>query len=363
MKTLLLALVCCAMLIAAPVFAQDDAADAPVFFLNYTPFNTDVYLNDAETPVIPELEGFTRFVYFAEPGEVTAVMHEVGEGFPIANSVTFDAAPDTVNFVILYRIDGDPTLFQFEPGELAGEPIDYAGQSSWLYVNLVTDAVDVYFNDELVIDDLAYGDAAVAFAPFEVFSEEMRDADTDDVIDSYDDLYGEPYYTLLDIREIDGEEYFIDIYEYVFTDILTYLQSYNALDIDLDTSTYSTFLELVELADLTETIATADELNVLVPTDAAFDALPDGALEALRDDPDALREVLLGHVFAFGQFEDEVEGVRELETLAGTTLSYEFDEELGVDTVNGVAWAFFLLSINDGRLANIIAVESVLLPE
>jgi hypothetical protein len=219
----------------------------------------------------------------------------------------------------------------------------------------------VYYDDELVIDNLGYGEVAVAFAPLAPFVEEMRDAETGAVIDRYEDLYGVPYYVLLDIRETEDETYFIDIYDLVTTDLLTYLTELNALNIA--GSRYTTFVALLRAADLTETVATADEVNFIVPSDAAFDALPSGTLDALRDDPDQLRQVLLGHMFEFGQFAEVYEGPRKLVTLAGTTILHEFDEETGTDRVNGVEWGDLLLMQNEGRLTNVISVDEVLLPE
>lgn len=58
-----------------------------------------------------------------------------------------------------------------------------------------------------------------------------------------------------------------------------------------------TFLELVGLAGLQNELEGPGPLTVLAPTDAAFDALPPGRLDELRDplNVDELRALLLGH--------------------------------------------------------------------
>jgi len=77
------------------------------------------------------------------------------------------------------------------------------------------------------------------------------------------------------------------------------------------------------------------KLTVFAPTDAAFDALPDGTVDALLQDPDgALAEVLLYHVTAsFGsitsdiiieQFED---GLRYLQMINGKTITIDVTED------------------------------------
>jgi len=219
----------------------------------------------------------------------------------------------------------------------------------------------VYYDGEVVIDNLEYGEMAVAFAPLSLFTEEMRDAETGEVIDTYDDLFGEPYYVMLDIREIDDGEYYLDVFDFVVTDPVAYLnimENHGLLDAGV-----TTFLELLEIADLTETVMNADSLNIIVPSDAAFDALPAGTLDALRNDPEQLREVLLGHMFAFGQLAETYVAPQKVETLSGTVLTHKFDDELSVDMVDGVVWELMVFLANDGRLSNLILVEEVLLPE
>lgn len=62
---------------------------------------------------------------------------------------------------------------------------------------------------------------------------------------------------------------------------------------------FTTLVSAVEAAGLAETLQGDGPFTVFAPTDAAFDALPEGTVEALLQDPDgALRDILLFHVAA-----------------------------------------------------------------
>jgi uncharacterized surface protein with fasciclin (FAS1) repeats len=59
---------------------------------------------------------------------------------------------------------------------------------------------------------------------------------------------------------------------------------------------FSTLLAAVEAAGLVGVLKGEGPFTVFAPTDAAFAALPEGTVEALLADPDALRAVLTYHV-------------------------------------------------------------------
>jgi uncharacterized surface protein with fasciclin (FAS1) repeats len=61
---------------------------------------------------------------------------------------------------------------------------------------------------------------------------------------------------------------------------------------------FTTLLAALEIADLTDTVATSDSLTLLAPTDDAFKALPPGTLESLVTNVPALQNILLYHVIA-----------------------------------------------------------------
>ena len=57
---------------------------------------------------------------------------------------------------------------------------------------------------------------------------------------------------------------------------------------------FETLAAAVTAANLAETLSGEGPFTVFAPTDAAFDALPEGALDALLADNTALSNVLLG---------------------------------------------------------------------
>lgn len=61
-------------------------------------------------------------------------------------------------------------------------------------------------------------------------------------------------------------------------------------------SDFSTLVTALKEADLVETLNSSDQFTVFAPTNAAFEKLPEGTLDALLKDKDALKEVLLTHV-------------------------------------------------------------------
>lgn len=70
----------------------------------------------------------------------------------------------------------------------------------------------------------------------------------------------------------------------------------NIVEIAEAAGNFSTLLTAVEAAGLTETLSSDGPFTVFAPTDAAFAALPEGALDALLADTEMLAEVLLYHV-------------------------------------------------------------------
>lgn len=68
------------------------------------------------------------------------------------------------------------------------------------------------------------------------------------------------------------------------------------VDVAEGAGSFSTLLTAVRAAGLEETLRTAQALTVFAPTDEAFAALPEGALDALLQNPEQLKNVLLYHV-------------------------------------------------------------------
>ncbi len=72
------------------------------------------------------------------------------------------------------------------------------------------------------------------------------------------------------------------------------------IDVATEAGSFTTLLAAVEAAGLTETLSTGN-ITVLAPTDEAFAALGQPAIDALLADPAQLTAVLQGHVLPLAQ--------------------------------------------------------------
>jgi uncharacterized surface protein with fasciclin (FAS1) repeats len=89
---------------------------------------------------------------------------------------------------------------------------------------------------------------------------------------------------------------------------------------------FDTLESLVVSAGLAETLSGKGPYTVFAPTDKAFSKVPPETLEALGNDPDALRRVLLYHV-ADGRYPAaRVVRERSIKTLAGPRLKVKVTE-------------------------------------
>lgn len=106
----------------------------------------------------------------------------------------------------------------------------------------------------------------------------------------------------------------------------------NIVELAQESGSFQNLLLAAGEAGLLDTLATAD-LTLLAPTDAAFEALPEGALEELMADPDQLAAVLSYHVIPGTVTSAELMALDEAETLQGG--SVEISAAGGMLTVNG----------------------------
>ena len=79
----------------------------------------------------------------------------------------------------------------------------------------------------------------------------------------------------------------------------------------------------LDAADLVETLSGEGTFTVFAPTDEAFAALPDGMLEDLLADPNALKQILLYHVVGDVVMAETVVTLDNAETLEGSTVAIE----------------------------------------
>jgi len=90
---------------------------------------------------------------------------------------------------------------------------------------------------------------------------------------------------------------------------------------------FNTLVTALVEADLAETLSGEGTFTVFAPTDDAFAALPDGTLEGLLADKEALSGVLLYHVLGSVVMAENVVEVSEATTLQGSDIAVEVVDE------------------------------------
>ena len=119
----------------------------------------------------------------------------------------------------------------------------------------------------------------------------------------------------------------------------------------------STLVTAVKAAGLVDVLSGAGPFTVLAPTNEAFAKLPDGALEGLLADPDALAGVLKAHVIAGKAKAETVVTLDEVETLNG---SYSVKVAYGEVTIGGATVIATDLMAGNGVVH---LIDTVILPE
>jgi len=90
------------------------------------------------------------------------------------------------------------------------------------------------------------------------------------------------------------------------------------VDVAIEAGDFSTLLAAVDAAGLTATLSDPSQhLTVFAPTDDAFAALPEGTLESLLADTDALTKLLLYHVADGSLTSEQIDGSLLVPTLNG----------------------------------------------
>lgn len=125
-----------------------------------------------------------------------------------------------------------------------------------------------------------------------------------------------------------------------------------------EAGTFTTLLAAVEAAGLTETLAGPGFFTVFAPTDEAFAALPEGTVEALLADTEALTAILLYHVVDGTIYAEEVVTLESLTTLQGQDITLEVTSD-GV-ILNGEVMIITTDIVTNNGIIHVI--DAVLLP-
>ena len=125
----------------------------------------------------------------------------------------------------------------------------------------------------------------------------------------------------------------------------------HALDED---GRFAVLLDALEAAELSELLGGDERYTVFAPTDDAFDALPEGALSELMDDPAAIEAVLTYHIVPGMILADEIASTPGTISVLGQRLSFRGR------TVNDVPIAS---SDNLARNGVYHVIDEVLMPD
>ena len=102
----------------------------------------------------------------------------------------------------------------------------------------------------------------------------------------------------------------------------------SVVDIIVNSENHNTLETAVIQADLAGTLSGDGPFTVFAPTDAAFDALPDGVLDQVLADNDVLTAILLHHVHSGNALSTDLSDGMEVPTLNDDILTVSIDGEV-----------------------------------
>lgn len=110
------------------------------------------------------------------------------------------------------------------------------------------------------------------------------------------------------------------------------------IDVLKERGQFTTLLQALDQAQLTETLATRPAITIFAPTDAAFAALPEAERTRLLDPANAqdLRNLMLYHILVTELTTDQIKGARgPIATAGGVEITIDgTGETIAIDTAN-----------------------------
>ena len=132
--------------------------------------------------------------------------------------------------------------------------------------------------------------------------------------------------------------------------------SMDIVDTAVANGSFTTLVAAVEAAGLVETLKGEGPFTVFAPTDDAFAALPEGTVESLLADPEALAAILTYHVVAGKVMSTDLSDGMTAATVNGAEITIGTEGGVTVDGANVV--------IADVEASNgvIHVIDAVILP-
>ena len=129
------------------------------------------------------------------------------------------------------------------------------------------------------------------------------------------------------------------------------------VDTAVEAGSFTTLVIAVEAAGLVDTLKGEGPFTVFAPTDAAFAALPEGALDGLLADIPALTDVLLYHVVPGKVMAAEVVNLSSATTVQGSDLTITVED--GAVMINDALVVTADIETSNGVIH---VIDAVLLP-
>ena len=129
------------------------------------------------------------------------------------------------------------------------------------------------------------------------------------------------------------------------------------VDTAVEAGNFTTLAAALEAAGLVETLKGEGPFTVFAPTDAAFDALPEGTVESLLEDTDALTSILTYHVVPGSVMSGDLSDGMTAETVEGSEIEVSISD--GTVMVNDATVTAADIGASNGVIH---VIDSVILP-
>lgn len=132
--------------------------------------------------------------------------------------------------------------------------------------------------------------------------------------------------------------------------------SADIVDTAVAAGSFETLVAAVQAAGLVDTLKSDGPFTVFAPTDEAFAKLPEGTVESLLKDKEALTKVLTYHVVPGKVMAKDVVGLTSAKTVQGQSITIDTKDGVKVDNANVIK--------TDIETSNgvIHVIDSVILP-
>jgi uncharacterized surface protein with fasciclin (FAS1) repeats len=134
-------------------------------------------------------------------------------------------------------------------------------------------------------------------------------------------------------------------------------QDMNIVETAVAAGNFTTLVAAVEAAGLVETLSGEGPFTVFAPTDEAFAALPEGTVEGLLADPEALAAVLTYHVVPGAVMSGDLSDGMMATTVNGADITVSLD--MGTVMINDATVTTADIEASNGVIH---VIDSVILP-